>query len=351
MKKFLFVILLLPTLCFAQSADSDVQLYNDVKQSFGNGFYPGAVSAADRLLKEYPKSTFIPAALADKGESLIYLENYDEAAETLETAVAHMHSGSPDIVRCNYLLGRAYYELEKFPDSIEKFHLACKLALTNEDMNYYAPSVFYSARVFYELEKYEEAVKPFEYVVTNGKKFDSPEYGEAAQKLFICYNKTGKPSKTEALYKKFSEADFEPAVYMALSFYYADACSALGKNDEAYAAYKRVLESEDNSLAVAGDLWLRLAIQEFDNKEYDKAETYLSFIDIQDSVDNSDLKLFKNLYEAKLFLEHGNPKEAEKKLSGLESVAKKSKTEGAADSYYSTLLQCKIQNEKWEEIA
>lgn len=343
----IFVLLICSGLGFAQ-IKTDIQIYNEVRQSYSNGFYPGAVSSAEELEKSFPESSFIHSALAYKGQALIYMENYDEAITALERAVSHMHSGSPEIIRCNYLLGRAFSAQKKYAAALEKYHLACSLALTNNDMDYYAPSILYSGRAFYELEKWKEAVQFFEYVAANGNLFDSADYGEALQKLFICYNKSGQPAKTAALYQKLPESGFEPAVYLSLTFYYGDACAALKKNDQAYAAYSRVLDQGDKAIPGVNSFLLRVAIDEFNAKNYDKAEKYFSKIEITE--ENSDLKLFKNLYLAKILLEGGKPKEAEEELSGLESLAKKSEAEGAADSYYSTLLQCKIQNEKWEEL-
>ncbi len=386
MKRFLFLILLLiPVFCFAQQTDSDVQLYNDVKQSFKNGFYPGTVTAADTLQKEFPESSFIHSALAYKGEALIYMENYDEAVQSLEKAVSHMHSGSAEIIRCNYLLGLASYSQQKYPVALEKFHTACILSQTNNNQEYYPAAVFYSGRAFYDLEKWQEAIPLFEYVVANGNQFDSSDYGESLQKLFICYNKTGSAAKTIELFNKLEEDKFEKSVYMTLCFYYADACASLKKNRESYDAYTRVLESGEKTLAVSAlkkayvissengiadsgeilsktqeafsdkpellnEFWLRLAIDEFNAKDFEKSEIYLSNIEIEEFSEVTDVKLFKNIYLAKNQLEKHKSEAAEDFLSGMESYAKKSEAEGAADSYYSTLLQCKIQNQKWEEI-
>lgn len=351
MKRLLaiFILLTCSALCFAR-AESDIQLFNEIKQSFNNGFYPGAVSAAEELETSFPESSFIHSALAYKGQSLIYMENYDEAVRALEKAVSHMHSGSPEIIRCNYLLGRAFFAQKKYSAALEKYHLACSLALTNNDMDYYAPSILYSGRAFYELEKWQEATAPFEYVASNGKLFDSSDYGEALQKLFVCYNKSGKPAKTVALYKKLPEEGFEPAVYLSLCFYYGDACAALKNNDEAYKAYSRVLDSSSKNIPGINSFLLRVAVDEFNAGNYEKSQTYLSKIEVAEEGGNSDLRLYKNLYKAKILLEREDAKEAEKELSGLESLAKKSETQGAVDAFYSTLLQCKIQNEKWEEI-
>ena len=50
MKKIILAFVFLITACALFAADmsaSDAQLYNEVKQTFENGFYPGTVSAAD----------------------------------------------------------------------------------------------------------------------------------------------------------------------------------------------------------------------------------------------------------------------------------------------------------------
>ena len=346
----LFIIFLMSAFCFAQKADSDVQLFNEIRQNFSNGFYPGTVTTTDKLQKNFPESSFIQSALAYKGEALIYMESYGEAVTALQEAVSHMHSGSPEIVRCYYLLGQAFYVQKKYQQALENYHLACSLALTNNDSELYASSVLGAGRAFYELEKWDSAIPLFEYVVSNGKSFETADYGEAMQKLFISYNKAGKASKTAALFNKLSQEAFEPSVYFMLCFYYGDACVSLGKNQEAYEAYSRVLEQGQEPLPGVDKFLLRLAIDEFKNGDYDKAAKYLSDINEKEAEENEEIRFFRQLYRAKIQLEKGKPSEAEKELSGLEPLAKKLNLEGASDSYYSTLLQCKIQNEKWEEL-
>ena len=386
MKKiiFTFVFLIVASGLFAADlAASDAQLYNEVKQTFENGFFPGTVSAAEQLQKSYPESTFTHNALAYKGEALINMESYDEAIQTLESAIAYMHSGSSEIIRSTYLLGRAYYQKGEYSAALDKLYLACKLCLTNDSMECYPSSVLYSARVFYHLEQYKNAIPLFEYVVSNGKTYSSNEYSEGLQKLVVSYNKTGNPSKTINLFEKLNREDFDDEIYFSLCLYYGDACAQLKQNQKAYDAYCRVLESgikelaiqslkkayvisSENNIADSGEIlsttkenfkdnpellnefWLRLAIDEYNAKNYSKSDTYLSNVDAPDS---SEIMLLQNLYSAKIVLEQNRPVEiAEEKLAAVEALVKKSETENVNDSFYSALLQCKLQSEKWEEI-
>ena len=384
-KRFLtFVLLFISACLFAlDSVSSDAQLYNEVKQTFENGFYPGTVSAANQLQKNFPESSFTHNALVYKGEAFINMESYDEAIQTLESAVSYMHSGSREFIRSTYLLGLAYYQKNNYSLALEKFYLACKLSLTNDSLESYPQSVLYSARAFYQLKRYEEAVPLFEYVTSNGNLYLSQDYAEAIQKLFLSYNNTGKYEKTISLFEKLNQNTFDKEVYYTLCLYYGDACAENKKVEKAYAAYCQVLKSgveslavtalkkayvisADNNLADSGlllsetqesfldkpellnEFWLRLAIDEYNAKNYSKAESYLLNLDTEAS---NEMLLLQKLYSAKIILEQNRPVQfAEDNLLSVEALLKKSNTEKINDSFYSALLQCKVQLEKWEDV-
>ena len=391
MKKTIFLItfVFLSVFCFAGQADSDVQIYNEVRQTFTNGFYPGTVSAANLLREKFPESSFTHSALAYKGEALINMESYDEAVRTLESALSYMHSGSPEIIRTTYLLGRAYYHQKKYQKAIEKLHLACTLCLTNNETDFYSPSVFYSASALYELEEYKKAIPLFEYLVSHGDSFSLSDYSEVVQKLFVSYNSTSEWKKTAALYAKFSESDFEEKIYLTLTLYNADALAALGKYKDAYNDYCRVIENGDEALAVSAlkkaylistehdvgtdsglvlaksedvfkgnpaflnEFWVRLGIDEYNSRNFSKVKDYFSRIDNNEERQDFsyDVEILKTLYSAKMILEEGESASlAEENLLAAEKLLRKSKIENISDSFYSTLLQCKIQENKWDEI-
>ena len=107
----------------------------------------------------------------------------------------------------------------------------------------------------------------------------------------------------------------------------------------------------DNVIDGRPETWLRLAIEEFNQKNFEKAESYLSNINNQT---DSDIKILREFYSAKILLEKdgsaANASLAEEKLLAIETAVKKSQIENLNDSFYSTLLQCKFRNEKWNEI-
>ena len=184
-------------------------------------------------------------------------------------------------------------------------------------------------------------------------------------------------------FEKLNQNDFENEIYYTLCLYYGDACAEVKANQKAYDAYCRILESGVESLAVTAlkkayvissenniadsgevlasskenfkdnpdllnEFWLRLAIDEYNAKNYSKAESYLSNIDAEDT---SETYLLQNLYSAKIVLEQNRPVNiAEEKLLSVEALLKKSQTDNINDSFYSALLQCKLQLKKWEEI-
>lgn len=185
-----------------------------------------------------------------------------------------------------------------------------------------ASSVFYSARYSFDQREYKKAAAFFEYVISNGKDFNTADYSEAVQKLFICYNSLGEWKKTENLYLKFKETDFEAPVYSSMTQFYTTACCRLG-------------------------------IEEYKAKNFSKAKDYFSRMQNEEGQENfsSDLALLRGIYSAKMLLDEGKPvKDAEATLQSVEKYVKKSRIEKSSDSYYSVLLQCKIQGESWEEI-
>lgn len=388
MKKTLLLFIaitgLLTSFLSAESTVSDVVIFNEINLAYKNSYYPGTVDKVNLLIKEFPDSVFLEQALAYKGDALTNMGQYDEAIETLNQAISHMHTGSKEITHCIYLLGRTYYFKKNYPLSLQYLHKACSLALTDKDMQYYNPSILYSAKIYYLQEDFKTAYSLYEYVIQNGKAYSQNEYREALQKLMLSYNRSGLYSKTVNLFDKLNKEDFSEELYLTLSLYRADALKGMNRNMDAYQAYCQVLECDYEYLAVIAlkkayilsseknigvnpgqvfektvdtfksnpqlvqEFWLRLGIDEYNLKHYDKALEY--FAQVSDGTEHEHPLI--TYYKARILLDSEKaPDKAEKLLLTLdESELHILKGGNFQDAYYSLLLQCKFQQKKWQEL-
>ncbi len=366
---------------------SDVVIFNEINLAYKNSYYPGTVDKVNLLIKEFPDSVFVQPALAYKGEALANMGQYDEAVETLNQAILQMHTGSKEITHCTYLLGKTYYYKKDYPLSLNYFHKACSLALTDKDMEYYNPSILYSAKIYYLLEDFKSSYPLFEYVIKNGKSYSQIEYDEALQKLMLSYNRLSLYSKTLNLFDKLNKEDFSEELYLTLCLYRADALKGMNRNMDAYQAYCQVLECDYEYLAVIAlkkayilssekniglnpgqvfeksvdtfksnpqlvqEFWLRLGIDEYNLKHYEKALEYFDQVSHSDEENGVESPLI-TFYKAKIILDsEKNPAKAEEVLLSISSKVDQTKEENFHDSYYSLLLKCKFQQKKWKELA
>lgn len=360
------------------NAISDIVLFNDIKVSYKNGYYPGTIDKISQLQKDYPDSSFMQEALLFKGISYFHIQRYEASIEALEGALGLMDENSTDIAEALFALGRTYYFNNDYEMALGKLHKCCEVSLKKNNLTYYNSAVLFSGRSFYKLDDYEPAVPLFEYVIENGDNYSSQDYNEALQKLMICYNATGNESKGNELFVQLDKSKLPEDLYNLLCLYNADACRKLGKNKTAYDYYCKVIENGNEQLAMQAmkkayilsaeenigvnpgevfsksadrftenpelvkEFWVRLGIDEYNNKNYKQAEEYFN-------KSESDSILIP-LYKAKILVDNQKAEEAEQLLLTIEDSVKESEIENINDSYYSVLLQSKYLQKKWKEL-
>lgn len=390
MKKSLIMIFAIFSIAFGNFA-SDISLFNEINLAFKNEFYPGTIEKALQFEKEYPESVFLQKAMILKAEAQIETAFYDDAQIALSKVVNHARFGSEEYSNCNYLLGKIFYLKNDEKNALKYFHKACESSLTSKDLKYYDLSVFYSGKIFFSLKDYDNAIPLFEYVLQTPESCPSEnDYYEILQKTAISYNKTNNPEKTIKIFNSIAKDELPQDVYLALCVYCADALNLEGKALEAYDLYCDVVNNSDGSLAVialkkayvlageknigvntgevfsktvdkfkddeelVNEFWLRLAIDEFENKNYKKANEYFANV----PSDNVIAKFFNAKFQID---ENRNPKEAEKILLNIlqkiENPEKNENSEDSAqlpqnfeDSVNSLLLLAQFQQKKWDEM-
>ncbi len=375
--------------CFA----SELSLYSEINLAFNNHFFPGTVEKVSQMEKDFPDSVFLQKSLLIKAESQINMQLYDDALVSLSKAENRLHFGMEDYSNCNYLYGKTFYLKKEPKKALEYFYKACNSSLTSKNLEFYNPSVFYTAKIFYDLEKFNDSIPLMEYILQTPQCCPSNEdYYEILQKIMISYNQTGNPQKSIDLFERIKnlKESIPNEIFLSLCIFNADALSLLEKNMEAYNLYCEVVNnSEGNTCVVAlkkaytlayeknigvntgevfskavskfsdnhelvNEFWIRLGIDEVQKKNYKKAEEYFSNVS-----ENNPLVSY---YNAKIFIDDKKaPLEAEKILSELSMQLEKQENkenkaenlflpENFKDSVNSLLLLSKFLLQKWDEM-
>lgn len=347
-------------------------LYNEVNSAYKNKFYPGTVTTANEFMEKFPDSVYIPQVLSYKAEALVYMQNYDEAEILLKKTMEHAQTGNEVYYKCTFLLGKTKYFQKDYVQAISYFSRLSK-ALAHENIEYENQAVFYTAKSLFYLEDYENAAKYFEIIISNGKNYSASEYNSSLNCLFTCYDNLGEYKKITVLFDSLPKASFEEDFYYQLCLFVAQAYESMNMYKDAYVRYLLVFENSTGSLAVVAlkkayllsenhnvgystdevfaravaelqyeeelveEFYLRLGIEQFENKNYSKAEEYLG--NIKNDFEKSLNAKVAGIYKAKILIENKNYLQAYNLLQEIQETLKKD-SEEISDSVYTELLIC-----------
>lgn len=361
-------------------------IYNELVWAYNSDFFPGVIEKADLLQAQFPQSSFLIEANCKKGEAFFRIGQFENAITTFETLLPRVQDSKDLKLRTVYFLAQSYHQNGEYDKAVKQYFDCASLAKKNLDSPYYEQSLYKSAQVYFVQENYKSAKTNFEYVVSNGKKFSAEDYNESVQKLCICYNNLGQYKKTIALAEKLNQDSFPPEVYFTIIVYSADALKAVNQNREAYENYCKVMESGIPDLAIialkkayvlAGEknigvnpadifskttktfsnepglvreFWLRLGIDEYNNKNYKVAEQYLkNGIAVENKAVYQEAAIL-TLYLAKINVDGYKDFAAAESLLENNVLQLELDRYNVLNSWYSTLLCCKVNLSKWDEV-
>lgn len=360
--------------------ENESLLYNEVNSSYKNQFYPGTVAVANQFIETYPDSVYIPQVLLYKAEALVYMQNYDEAETALLKTLEHARTGNDVFSKCTFLLGKTKYFQKEYEKALNYFSRLSK-TLTEENSEYEEKAIYYSAKSLFYLNDYSNAAKYFEIIISNGKNYSASEYNSSLNCLFTCYDNLGEYKKITTLFETLPKASFEEDFYYQLCLFVAQAYESMNMYKDAYVRYLLVFENSTGSLAVVAlkkayllsenhdvgystdevfvravaelhyeeelveEFYLRLGIEQFENKNFSKAEKYLGNIK-NDFEQNRNAKI-AGIYKAKILMEKKNYQEAYNLLVEIERSLDED-SQDLSDSVNSELLYCSfnLRNEK-----
>lgn len=379
---FLFNIIFFFILNFSFSqnvSDSEMKIVHDLNSAYNSEFYPGVLENTEKLEKNYPQSAFLINAICKKGESLFFMNEYENAIKTLEKILPQTDDFIEEKVSTLFFLGKSYQKIENFPKAIQYYAKCANLSKT-KNLFFYEKSIFNAGISYFSILDYQNAEIIFEYIVSN---FQNDDFYESLQKLCICYNSQKKYQKTINLFNQIKNANVQKEVFFTICIYCADAYKELNQNLQSYQIYCLAIESEipeiaiiafkkayilaseqkigvnpadvfsktiktfENNLELVQEFWCRLGIDEFNKKNY---ENSLEFFENAEKIKPEKKLPISNLYKAKILIESKKDFfSAEKILEENGNLLFEDKF-SVSDSYFSTLLSCKTNLEKWDEI-
>lgn len=385
MKRFFLSSLVFVFIIFSLSSQSATELessiFNDLNSAYNSKFYPGVVQKAEELEKNYPQSSFVVTANCKKGESFFYLHQYENAIKTLEGVLPKTDELLSEKISSFYFLAKSYQKMQNYEDAIKNY-LKCAEFSKNQN-SFYEKSIYNAGLSYFSLLDFGNAKTNFEYVVSNGKKFSKNEYEEALQKLCICYQSQKEYKKIIDIFNQLKKENLNKKTYFTICIYSADSYKKLGENLKAYENYCNAIESGITEIAIIAlkkayvlsseknigvnpseifskttqtfsneselvrEFWCRLAIDEFNKQNYEKS---LIFFENAEKTEPIKQTALQTLYKAKIKIESEKDfLSAEKILIENEDLLLEDKY-SVSDSWFSTLLSCKINLEKWNEV-
>ena len=267
--------------------------------------------------------------------------------------------------------------------------------------------MLYAGRIYYLQGDYAKAVPVFEYIAANGKKFTVKAYDEALQKLFVSYANTGEYEKSIELYEQLEQYQnenkrFSGEVFVFFTMYAAESYEKADKPQKAYNLYNSLIESENqnvsvtalkkayivasqnnldvepsevlqriqriskntNSQTIITDFWVRVGIDSYLQKDFDKARECFELA--KEASEQNESSLIISLYEARMKIEEAVKaknevsgdkssvsslaKQLESELSQNENRYLSAETKNLTSSYYAFLIYCSAAQEEWSRI-
>ncbi|MBQ4379598.1 MAG: tetratricopeptide repeat protein [Treponema sp.] len=370
------LILLSSHFAFAQSKN----LSSELLSAYKSAFYPGVVRTAEEILRTEKNSLARFRAAVYEGESLYRMGRIQDSVSILEKHFLNADKSNPESVLLNsskyYWLGRGYFSSGELEKAQKEFFSSASFFRELEQANpkyasfssdYYSLSVLYGAKCFVAASDFKNAIPLFEYVVSNGKKFNSEDYSDSAVSLVQCYNFSGGRENSEKCVSVTSQLEagsFDDDTKYSLLILKGEALENLGEFKKSYDTYCTVIKNAPPHLAAAAmqkayavssvhrevvtpevgevlsqaeyrlaqypsllsEFWTRLAVDAFNSKDYQKSLSY--FKEASENASSSQ-KEIAALYKAEIAYITGEDKnKAAKEALGILEESAKTKSGG-----------------------
>lgn len=301
-----------------------------MKSSYKSGFYPGVVRYAEEILRTEKDSLAAFRASVYEGESLFKMGRPEEALEILRKYQMNGDPLNPETIQLNsarfYWIGRSCFAQKDFANAQRCFFSSASIfkelekaspKTADASLDYYSLSMLHGAKSFVEVKDYKNAVPLYEYVISNGSKYNLEDYKNSSIALAQSYNYLGDEKSSRKCVKitsSLENAKFDDETKYSLLILKGEAQENLKQYKPAYDSYCAVIKNAPAYLAASAmqkayfvssnhrsevgseagevlkraeyrlseypdllsEFWTRLAVDAFNAKDYKKSLSYFS---------------------------------------------------------------------------
>lgn len=274
--------------------------------------YPSSREYFNKILSDYPGSSHYGSSLYWVGESYMKEDNVEDAISFLENSIAKknnkyidksifslalayektgdykkavenydkllsFYSSSPLAVQAQVRIGICYFKLKDYQSSILELN---NPVLENLPKEKYAEGLYLLANSYYRAEEYKDAEKTYSEVIKNFE--DSELYNESLYGLAWTYFQQKRYNEAYKIFNNLSKNS--DSLGINSFFYKAEAKRYAGRDNEAYKIYNDFIDNYPDNI-LADNAGYQLAVLNYNNKKFDKAEYYLeSSVSSKDNV-------------------------------------------------------------------
>lgn len=289
--------------------------------------YEQAIIMYDKLINDFPRSSWFDDAYFWKGQALYELKQYPQAATVYQQALEKF--SNIDISReafqeetvyeredisltiidnLNYNLGWTYARMKKYPEAIEQFN---RVLVNSKQRFLRSRALVRIGDVYLEQDNTEEAIHNYDIVL---KDYPDSYYADYAQyQLGLCFFREESFDSAvwafSALIANFSQSDLLAEAYYQMGLIYFRQARFRQAQE---ILDKLINQTPKGSLRAAANFLKACAY--YNEEEYDKAVSGFNAV-LGSSLSDQDLKIRAQYQKAHCFYQMGKRAKAEKEFT------------------------------------
>jgi TolA-binding protein len=245
----------------------------------------GKASILTSLITKYPSSSFVPAAVFERGRANILMKEIKKG-ETDFNLVINSYPKSPYVPRSIVQLGLLYFDTGDNPAAVTQFKKVIENYKSTPEARYAMTGLKNTCVEMNDVESYFAYVKTLEgYGDVNLAEKDSLLYG-SGEKFYM----TGSCGKASEIFRNYLNEFQNGSFRINAQFYLAECASLNGNKDEALKYYFDVIKVPNNDF-IEQSLIAASAIL-YGKEDYQKSLTYYEELEnISESPENKVIAL------------------------------------------------------------